>query len=424
VRCIKIVIMCISFLIAWAACVMNTFMEIRNGKESGRVVRRVALLMEASRSYERGILRGIASYAQLHGNWQFHRRIPYVSGGGAATLEQVRAWKPDGLIIREGPELATWLGLGLPAVVAPFSEPIAGVCNVRVDDAAVGRMAAEHFLASGFRHLAFCGLDHLFFFSRDRRDSFVSSAAAAGVTAFIYRPNMNGEHLDWSRDLPAMANWLAELPKPLALLACNDDFGLVVLEACKHAGLRVPEDVALMGVGNDEAVCDLTDVPISSIRLNTERAGHDCAERLDRMMGIGYNDDAGPVSAQPVEVVQRLSSDLLAVGDRAVATAIRYIREHASQPLHVNDVVQAAPMSRRTLYDRFRQATGYSVYDYIRRVRLEAFTRMLLDTNLGIAEISYRLGFPDEKNVARYFSKSKGMTPLAYRRQHGLPTSG
>ncbi len=381
--------------------------------------------MQSNRHYERGLLRGIARYSQLHGPWQFLRSIPYVSGGEILSIDHLLNWKPDGLIVRESEGCDALLELDLPTVVSPYAEPFEGVCNIVVDDRTVGLAGVHYFLGRGFRHLAFCGMDELFFWSRGRRDGFVEAGRKAGHEVHVYQPPAPREHINWSRDLKALSDWLRALPSPLGLMVCNDDFALFVAEACKLAGRSVPEDVALLGVGNDEAVCELTATPLSSVRLNTENAGYECAVRLAELMR-GHGDGNQPVVVHAGGVVQRRSTDVLAMEDRHVAMAIRFIRDRTAQPIHVDDVVAAVPLSRRALYTRFKRVTGQALYAYIRHARLDAFTRLLLETNLSIAQIAESMGFPDEKNVARYFRKVRGLTPLAYRRRHGTvaPTAG
>jgi LacI family transcriptional regulator len=381
--------------------------------------------MQSNRHYERGLLRGIARYSQLHGPWQFLRSIPYVSGGDALSIDHLLNWEPDGLIVREGEGTEALLGLELPAVVSPYTDVFEGRCNIVVDDQTVGRVGVRYFLDRGFKHLAFCGMDELFFWSRGRRDGFAEAGQEAGHEVHVYHPPAPREHINWSRDLKALGDWLRVLPTPLGLMVCNDDFALFVAEACKLAGRSVPEDVALLGVGNDEAVCELTATPLSSVRLNTEHAGYECGARLMELM-LGRRGSDRDVVVRPAGIIERRSTDVLAMEDRHVAMAIRFIRDHATQPIHVNDVVAAVPLSRRALYNRFRSVTGNALYEYIRHARLDAFTRLLLETNLTIAQIAESLGFPDEKNVARYFRKVRGLTPLVYRRRHGTvaPTAG
>ena len=378
---------------------------------------RVALLMQASRQYERGLLRGIARYSEWQGPWEFYRTLPLIAGGGRIGIEDLKRWEPDGAIVREGPGAEHALALGIPLVYAPSTQPLEDVPNLLVDDAAVGRTAADHLAGCGLKHVAYCGMDNRYFWSRDRRDGFVEAAHSHSLAPHVYARSSRGMAIHWERELPALTEWITSLPTPVGMMVCTDDFSLLVTEACRAAGLRVPEDVALIGVGNDETICDLSIVSLTSIRLNTERGGYECAALLDRMMK-GQTAPPTDIMIAPLDVQQRRSTDILAIDDPLMAQALQFIGEHATEPIHVDDVVQAVPLSRRALYNRFQSVMGEPLYAYIRRTRLDVFARMLVDTTLPVAHIADSLGYPDEKNVARQFRKVKGLTPLAYRRRY------
>jgi len=389
---------------------------MRSQQKSEIRIPRVGILMQANRSYERGLLRGIAQYARLHGPWQFYRQLPQLSGGMKPLQSELKHWKPDGIIIREGSGVSSVMLKRTPCIYAPATEMAEALPNIVVNDFAVGQMAATHLLECGFKHFAYCGMDSRYFWSRHRREGFVSALAKAGFTPSTHRRKGKGP-IHWDHDLKALSNWIKDLPTPLGMMVCNDDFTLLATEACKTAKREVPEDIALLGVGNDEAICDLATVSLSSIKLGTEQAGYRAAELLDNLMH-NRKQKTDNIIVEPLNVVSRHSTDVLDLSDSYVATAIRFIRNHASRPISVDDVIKIVPLSRRTLYDRFKKATGTSIYEYIKRTRLEAFTRLLLETNLTISEISNSMHFPDEKNVSRYFRKIKGATPIAYRRKH------
>ncbi len=377
---------------------------------------RAGILMQASRSYERGLLRGIASYARLHGPWQFYRQLPEISGGTQNLSAELEIWKPDGLIIREGDYTETALQAKVPCLYAPATKPLDKLSNIITNDFAVGQMAAAHLIECGFKHFAYCGMDARYFWSRNRRDGFISTLSEYGFKADIYQRKKRGA-IHWSHDISALSDWISSLPSPLGMMVCNDDFTLLASEACKIAKRQIPEDIAIIGVGNDEAICDLATVSLSSIKLATEQAGYRAAELLHNLMHKIETTNRD-IIVEPISVIKRHSTDILALDDRHIADALRFIRNHTSRPIHVDDVIKAIPLSRRALYNRFKRATGSSIYEYITRSRLDAFTKLLLETNLSISEISNSMQFPDEKNVARYFRKIKGITPNAYRQKY------
>ena len=203
----------------------------------------------------------------------------------------------------------------------------------------------------------------------------------------------------------------------MGVFCCTDDFALLTQEACVAAGLHIPEEVALIGVGNDESICELARVSQSSVRLNIRRGGYDAARYLARMLQ-GDEPPLEDVVIEALGVVARPSTDAAETRDPEVAKAISFIRGRVNSPVEVEEVVAQTGLSRRRLYDRFREATGKSIFSYIRDRRLENFARLLLETNLTVSEIAYGMGEESDTNVARLFKKHFGLTPVAYRRKH------
>ncbi|MBN2377701.1 MAG: XylR family transcriptional regulator [Sedimentisphaerales bacterium] len=333
-------------------------------------------------------------------------------------LSRLKKWDADGIVMREPKESREILALGLPTIMSPFTtEQFPEIPKFLVDCDAVGRMAAEHLLNRGFQHYAFCGFNNMFW-SRDRGESFTQHINKAGYEVHNY--NLPERHimLSWEKEQPFMMNWLKSLPKPVAIMACNDDRGRHVIEACKIMGLPVPEDITILGVGNDDMICDLSNPPLSSIARNHERAGYEIAELLDKLMA-GEKMADQRIIVQPLHVVTRHSTDILAIKDREVAEAVRFIRIKRKKPIQVNDVVDAVGISRRSLELRFRKELGKSVLNEIQRVRTDLIARMLVETNLSILQISLALGYTSEAHIARYFQQQKGMSLLAYRTKYG-----
>ncbi|WOO41356.1 DNA-binding transcriptional regulator [Rubellicoccus peritrichatus] len=389
---------------------------------------RIALLMEGTRNYERGLLRGIAKYTNLHGPWQFYRHVPYLPDQHVSPVELVRTWQPDGLIIRESEHYDELLDLPMPVMYVPTTEPRSGLSNIVVNDYAVGRMAAQHLYESGLRHFAFCGMNALFFWSRLRCEGFCETLSEYGHEVSIFESSQGDEFLNRNDEFETLQQWLRDLPSQTGLMVCTDDFSLLVQEACLAVGRSIPEEIALIGVGNDEAVCDLTTTPMSSVSLNTERAGYDAAEQLARQLSRGTrrsHKQTKPVNVvvEPLRVVARRSTDATLTFDPDVSTAIAFINERINYPIEVNDVVNAVSLSRRALYDHFKSVTGQTISAYIRERRVEHFARLLLETNLTIAEIAYAMGYDTDTNIARLFQKTRGMTPHAFRRKFGGNTT-
>jgi len=375
---------------------------------------KVILLIETSRAFGRGILRGITRYSRLHGPWVFYREV----GGLEKALPRLKDWRANGIIMRDSTTGKKALKPEFPVIVLVHFKGPRGVYPFIVpDDISIGRMAAEHFLERGFRHFGFCGFDD-FYWSRGRLQSFNEAISDAGFKVHVYKQPKSRRERSWDREQMLMAKWFRSIPKPLAVLACNDDRGLHVTEACKTVGLRAPEDVAIIGVDNDDIVCELCDPPLSSVAVNTERAGYEAAELLDKMMA-GRKMKNKNIIVHPTHIVTRQSTDILAIEDHEVAQAVRFIRQHAKEPIQVTDVVDAAALSRRVLEKRFRKVLNHSVLEEIRRVRIDRVVRMLVDTNLSVSKIASALGYPSVKHIARYFRREKMMSLVAYRKQYG-----
>jgi LacI family transcriptional regulator len=373
----------------------------------------VLLLIESSRSSGRSLLRGIANYARHHGPWAFY----WEPGGLEKAWPQLKSLGADGLILRDVEKMDQVLAYGAPAVVVGHSRrEIPGLANVITDSEAIGTMAAEHLLSCGFRQFAYCGVGNIPW-SVLRGESFSRRLAKAGYRTFFGPPAAAGKRSGWQRQ-QALVEWLRALPKPLGVMACNDDRGEQVIEACKIAGLDVPDHVGVVGADNDELVCELSDPPLSSVMIHFERAGYESAEVLDCLMR-GRRLRAKKILVPATHIVARRSTDFVAVGDPPVGAALRFIRDHAREVISVPDVAHAAGLSRRVLEKRFRHWLRRSVLREIRRVRVDQICRMLVETNESISQIGLALGYSGTEHLARYFRQERRMTPLAYRRKYG-----
>jgi LacI family transcriptional regulator len=216
--------------------------------------------------------------------------------------------------------------------------------------------------------------------------------------------------------------WLRSLPKPVGVFVPNDLWGVQVGEACRQVELRVPEDVAILGVGNDDLYCELTRPPLSSIIVPAEQIGYEAAALLDRLLS-GGKPPREPILLSPIGVATRRSTEVLAIDDPDVVAAVRYIREHAHLPLRVSDVLRQVPSGRRTLERRCRRALGWGLGEEIRRTHLEQARRLLATTDLPIKALATQAGFSDYCHMAVAFRKELGTSPSAYRQQIRAPVA-
>lgn len=377
----------------------------------------VFLLIDSSRAYERALLKGIARYSQMHGPWIFFHEGPFWEKHSRQDLLE-RMKSADGIIMREGPFLKEILGLRIPAIVSNYAtEHIPGLPNIVSDHVAIGRLAADHLIERGFRHFAFCGYPD-FFWSKQRCEGFTQRINEAGLEWTDYRPPKTiRQH--WKKELPFMMEWLKSLPKPVGLFTCVDERSQQVAEACKKSALRIPDEVAILGVDNDEMICMLSSTPLSSVAINAEKGGYEAAAVLDRLMKRKKK-IATAIEISPSHVVTRTSTDIVTVADGSVARALTFIRDNSKRELQVGDVAQAAGLSRRVLEKRFRKTVNRSIYEQIRQERVGLIIKLLADPKLRIADIADSLGFPDGAHISRYFRSQTGLSTATYRQRHYL----
>ena len=387
-----------------------------------RKIPKVLLLVDTSRGSGRNLLYGIVKYSRLYGPWAFNRRsihfFEYQTEYNKSrqleeeTLSRLEKWNANGIIatnINNQRQFERILDMGLPTIILGGYNPekkISGWHRVRSNSLAIGNMAAEHLLNNGFRNFAYCGF-YGSAWSQERGSAFGKRTAEADLETHFYEPPRSRTKRLWQNEQLILADWLNSLPKPLGIMACNDDRGRDILEACKIAGLNVPEEVSVIGVDNDKLVCELSEPPLSSIRLNNERGGYEAAELLAKLMA-GEKISHQEIVVQPTDIITRESTDKLAMEDSNISKALRFIREHAADMIHVNDVVDAVAMSRRSLERRFCKVIGHSISKEIKRVHVNQFAKMLIETNMSVSQIASNLGHRGLENLNRYFRDEEG----------------
>lgn len=385
---------------------------------------KIALLLETSRGYGRGLLRGIVRYSRLHGPWA----LVVSAGHFGEQLPRDDWWGARGIITRfSSLKVARQIqAAGIPAVSLEASfEKFAtahashGLCQIRTASPAIARMAAEHLLERGFRHFGYCGLEDCSW-SHVREEVFSRTVAQSGHSCDVYRSGRHRQRGKQKRKQAPLVKWLKMLPKPVGIMACNDDRGNRVLEACATARLQVPDEVAVVGVDNDELLCELSTPPLSSVDLNLESAGYEAAALLDKLMSgrvCGYHE----VSVTPRQVIERRSTDVVAQEDRIVAVALRFIRDRACHPIQVPDVVTHTGLSRRALERRFSAAIGRTILEELTHCRLDRAKRLLLETDLSVERVATAAGFPMPRRMTHAFRQFEGILPHLFRQKHGTP---
>jgi LacI family transcriptional regulator len=383
-----------------------------------REIPKVALLVETSRGFGRELLHGVARYARLHGPWSFH----ITPGDFEQALPKMKQWGGTGIIARipNARAARAILEANVPTIALGLSDeqqepgnPLAQLSELSSDAAEVARLAAEHLLERQFRHFAYVGLEDRAWSLR-RELAFRERLLEAGHTPHAYRQPARPRDRVWEKEQPLMAKWIESLPSPLGLFACNDDRGRQVLETCRMIGLHVPEEVAVLGVDNDDVFCELSDPPLSSVALNAETAGYRAAQLLDGMMQ-GKIRKPRRIMVEAVGVVTRRSTDVIAVKDSDVAAALQYIRREHGRNISVDQVADEVAMSRRSLEKRFRDTIGRTILDEIQLVRLDRAKRLLLETTYPISQIADISGFGSTGYFIQFFHKRVGKTPRKFR---------
>lgn len=380
--------------------------------------RRVALLIESSRAYAREVIRGIAHHNRKHQKWLIEFTPRGLEDPPPAWL---KSWHGDGILARVNDRrMANALRRkGLPVVDLRRLIRAKGIPRIGPDDAEICRLVWDHFRDRGFVRFAFVGEPPGMHRAMDARATcFGDLVQQAGFPHFEIRLDDPQAGDRWDKQCEQLRTWLAGLPLPIAVMACNDDVGLRVLDACRRVSLRVPDQIAVAGVGNDECLCDLSLPQLTSVHLNPQRIGYEAAELLDRMMD-GEQIERQEYLVPPREIVPRMSTDVIAAEDALVAEAILFIRENACEGIDVGAVCRHVCRSRGVVEPRFKATLGHTVHEEIQRVRLGRVRELLVTTDLPIKQVARASGFRYPEYLMRVFRQMTGKTLKEYREQFG-----
>ena len=375
---------------------------------------RVRLIIDISSSYGRNLLKGISEYVQKNENWEFETTFSFF-GVNHYKEYQFDKDKINGIIIfsPEKKVLLNAIESGIPAIVKGVDKPVSGYINIHTDNMMLCKKAFDHFRHLGFEKFAYCGLDPLYW-SKERCQALQHIVAVNGHELIVYPKLRNQTLRKWENEKPILEKWLKSLPKPIGLLAANDFRGKEVLEACLEAQIAVPKEIAVLGVDDDDCICPFTNPPLSSIKRCFHKGGYESAVALNSLM-LGEIPEKHEIIIEPREVIQRQSTNVLAVDNSTVAEALLFIRSQENQFLSVTQVANHVAAHPRVLYNLFKKYLGHTVYDEIKRVRSDEIARLLLETDMTVSQIAQEMGFDNSDNFARYFYQAKKMSPTAYR---------
>jgi LacI family transcriptional regulator len=381
----------------------------------GAQMRRVALIIETSRSYGREILRGVKRFSAEKGPWSLFVEVRDLETKPPVWL---KSWDGDGILTRSG---STAIANAVKRAKVPTVELRSTLRGaefpfVGVDNQAVGEMVGGYLLERGFRNFGVYGLDTEAFFV-ERRNSFMDFLSEHGYGCSEFQQSGRSEKpSQWEAQQKQLMQWISALPKPAAIMACTDQLGCWLLDACSRLGIRVPEELAVIGVENDETIATMSSPPLSSVCLPGEQIGYEAARILNDMMS-GIKNDHNSHLFPPICIESRQSTDIVAIDDPLLSQAIQIIRDRACTGLNVSTLLKEVPISRSTLERGCRKILKRSPNEEINRVKITHVCDLLRETNLSLDQISRRCGFATPQYMLEVFRKQVGQTPGSYRKQ-------
>jgi LacI family transcriptional regulator len=370
----------------------------------------VLILLDAYQAWSRGVLRGFTAAVRQRGWMLLH----YHTMVDLRWL--VRVWKPTVVVLQWSLYGDVMDALASTTVIAVNEDSSAhGIASVCVDEAAIGKLAAQHLMGKGLRELTTFRFNAgPFAVARER--AFVEAARAQGARLVPGWWIDDAQPSRAEEDPTAIVTWLEELPRPCGVFACTDSWASVVARYAQVARMRIPEDLALIGVDNDPMDCELASPPLSSVCIPWRTLGEEAATLVGRALA-GTAVARVPVVIPPVDVISRRSTDVAVVNDPIVARTLAWIGEHLGRRLTLNVIARAAMCSRQRLEQRFQAAIGRTVMQEVRRARVDLARRLLSTTEMPLPRISNECGFTSASLFSVAFRRETGIPPGAYRRR-------
>ncbi|MGJ7031601.1 XylR family transcriptional regulator [Niabella hirudinis] len=376
---------------------------------------RILLLIDHSSKFSRRLLRGLLQYSKDHGPWLFYRLPSYykILNGEEGILKWAREWKADAVIAHGDHEDTSFLKcLNIPVVVQNYKNRSEDFSNLTGDYRGAGRIAAQFFLQRRYRNFAFYGNKGVVW-SMERAEGYKEEVEKNKGNFFYFETEaLNGE--EWSSSHEKLDQWLLSLPRPVALFACDDHFALQVSLTCKLNNIAVPDEIALLGVDNDDLICNLSDPPLSSIVQDVEKGGYELGKLLHNLV-TGKCTKPYNVIVNPARIELRQSTEKYNVANEYIRELVQYIELSYTTALSIEALTRIVPLSRRNLETKFKTEMGISVYQFILKCRIEHLANLLLTHPRGsLLDLATRSGFSDSHNLSRIFKKFMNYTPTEY----------
>ena len=377
-------------------------------------MKKIAVILNLNKQYDRYLVTGIARYIREKGDWSL-----YLEDDPHLRIPDFKSWKGDGVIADLDDEnlYRQLVDLKIPTVGIGGGYGLytdnGQIPYVYTDNKGIAELGAEHLYDRGFRNFAFCNIAPTAIngWAAEREDYFDSFVNARGCKCSSFSEAQQSR--DWEAMLQNLMKWLKGLPKPLGLMAANDAKARHVLEACRRLDLRVPEDIAVVGVDDDPMMCELATPSLTSVIQGTDKLGYEAARLLDMKLN-GVKNVQG-VTVEPLGISIRQSTDILAIDDELTSNALSYIRENACNFIQVEDVSRYCGVSRSTLEKRFKAVLGQSVHHEIAKVQIKHALRLLVETSLPLKTVAERAGFSTVQYMTMKVKEKTGKTPKNYR---------
>ncbi|HMM17322.1 MAG TPA: DNA-binding transcriptional regulator [Petrimonas sp.] len=379
---------------------------------------KVLVLIDSTAEFSRRFLTGLIQYANENGPWIFYRLPSYYKAlyGEAGIVERIKEWGIDAVIAQWEYEGVDFLDqLDIPVFLQSYKNVSGKYSRISGDYIGAGVMAAQFFAKRYFKNFAFYGNKN-FFWSRARAEGYRREVERIKGSYYYFESELL-DSMQWSREHVELDNWLQGLPKPVALFACDDNFALQVSEMCKVNNINIPDELSLLGVDNDELICNLSHPSISSIITDDENGGYQTGKMLQNLI-LNKNNVPFNINIDPVRIELRQSTEKYNISDNHIKTVIDYINENIRLDISIDELTAIVPLSRRNLEMKFKEATGTSVYQFILDKKVDLISTELLTTDKDLLDIAIEMGFNDVRNVYRIFKKKTGYTPVSFRKKY------